>query len=127
MPDAAVLELGDRIAALSPADARDLRLHLKESLGILAPGGDAPPPAPKVEEAPVAVQTEFDVILGDTPPAAKIAVIKAVREITGLALADAKNYVEKPATKLLKEQVDKKTAEEVAAKVVAAGGKATLK
>jgi large subunit ribosomal protein L7/L12 len=122
-----ITELGDQIANLKPAEARELRLHMKEKLGIEAPGGDAPPP--KKEEAPVVVaQTEFDVWLDATANSAKIAVIKLVREQTGIGLVDAKNYVESGYTqKPLKEQIPKDEAEAVAAKFAAIGGKATLK
>ena len=82
------------------------------------PQGDAPPVA--AEE-----QTEFDVELSDAG-GQKIKVIKAVREITSLGLADAKKLVEgAPAT--VKEQVSKEEAEEIKKKLEEAGAKVALK
>jgi large subunit ribosomal protein L7/L12 len=85
-----------------------------------APTAAAPAPA-----APAAEQTEFTVELtsaGDK----KINVIKVVREITGLGLADAKNLVES-APKVVKEGVSKAEAEEIKKKLEEAGAKVTLK
>ena len=82
-------------------------------------------PAAGAAAAPVAEQTEFAVELtsaGDK----KINVIKVVREITGLGLADAKNLVE-AAPKMLKEGVSKADAEDMKKKLEEAGAKVTLK
>lgn len=92
------------IAAVAPAAA--------------APAGGAP--AAAVEE-----QTEFTVVLKDAG-AKKIQVIKVVREITGLGLKEAKDLVE-GAPKPVKENVDKKTGEEMKKKLEAAGAKVSLK
>ena len=82
-------------------------------------GGPAAP-AEAAEE-----QTEFDVELSDAG-GQKIKVIKAVREITSLGLADAKKLVEgAPAT--VKEQVSKEEAEEIKKKLEEAGAKVALK
>ena len=77
--------------------------------------------APAAEE-----KTEFDVILAGFDAAAKIKVIKVVREITGLGLAEAKAVVE-GAPKPLKEGLGKDEAEELKKKVEEAGGKVELK
>jgi len=78
------------------------------------------------EAAPAAeAQTEFDVILADKG-AKKIQVIKAVREITGLGLKEAKELVES-APKAVKEQVSKDEAEEVKKKLEAAGASVEMK
>ncbi|MFI3141078.1 MAG: 50S ribosomal protein L7/L12 [Clostridia bacterium] len=78
-------------------------------------------------EATTAVEekTEFDLELTDVG-ATKIAVIKAVREITGLGLKEAKEAVDN-APKIIKEAMAKEAAEEAVAKIEAAGAKATLK
>jgi large subunit ribosomal protein L7/L12 len=76
-------------------------------------------------EAAAAEQTEFDVILADKG-AKKIQVIKAVREITGLGLKEAKELVE-GAPKPVKEQVSKEEAEEVKKKLEDAGASVEMK
>ncbi len=85
--------------------------------GAVAAGGGA---AEAAEE-----KTEFDVVLADAG-AQKINVIKAVREITGLGLKEAKDLVES-APKALKEAVSKEEAEEVKKKLEAAGAKVEVK
>ena len=77
------------------------------------------------EAAAVEEKTSFDVELtgaGDN----KIGVIKAVKEITGLGLKDAKDLVD-GAPKMIKEGVDKATAEDLKKKIEDAGGQVTLK
>lgn len=88
----------------------------------MAPGAGAGPAAeaPKVEE-----KTEFDVVLANAG-ANKIAVIKAVREITGLGLKEAKDLVE-GAPKNVKEAVSKADAEEMKKKLTEAGATVELK
>ncbi len=75
--------------------------------------------------APEEEQTEFDVELTDAG-GQKIKVIKAIREITQLGLADAKNVVE-GAPKVIKESISKEEAEEIKKKLEEAGAKVTLK
>ena len=87
------------------------------AVAVAAPTGDAP-------EAAVE-QTEFDVILA-VAGAKKIQVIKAVREITGLGLKEAKELVES-APKAVKEGVAKEEAEEVKKKLEEAGASVELK
>ena len=78
-------------------------------------------PAAAAEE-----QTEFTVTLESVDAAKKIAVIKAVRAITGLGLGEAKALVE-GAPKVLKEGVSKADADKIVADIEAAGGKASKK
>ncbi|MDI1478606.1 MULTISPECIES: 50S ribosomal protein L7/L12 [unclassified Polyangium] len=85
-----------------------------------APGGGGAEAAPKAEE-----KTEFDVVLANAG-ANKIAVIKAVREITGLGLKEAKDLVE-GAPKNVKEAVSKADAEEMKKKLAEAGATVELK
>lgn len=85
--------------------------------GVAAPAGDA--------AAPVEEKTEFDVILvtaGDK----KIGVIKEVRAITSLGLKEAKDLVE-GAPQPVKQGVSKAEAEDIKAKIVAAGGTVEIK
>jgi large subunit ribosomal protein L7/L12 len=121
-----VTALGDRIAALAPAEAKELRQWMKDTLAVEAAGGPAPPPQ---EEAPppADVQTEFDVVLDAAPPpTAKIACIKVVREILGLGLKEAKEFVE-GTPKTVKEGVTKAEALACAAQFEQAGHKVTVK
>jgi large subunit ribosomal protein L7/L12 len=85
----------------------------------VATGGPAPAAEEKVE------QTEFDVILSNAG-ANKIQVIKAIREITGLGLKEAKDLVE-AAPKTVKEQVSKADAEDMKKKLTEAGATVELK
>ncbi|KYF56678.1 50S ribosomal protein L7/L12 [Sorangium sp. So ce315] len=82
-----------------------------------------PGPAAPAEKAPE--QTEFDVVLANAG-SNKIGVIKAIREITGLGLKEAKDLVE-AAPKTVKEQVSKADAEEMKKKLVEAGATVELK
>jgi large subunit ribosomal protein L7/L12 len=113
-------KLVDQLSALTVLEAAELAKALEEKWGVsaaaavavAAPAGAA---APAAEE-----QTEFDVILtGDGGN--KIAVIKEVRAITNLGLTEAKALVE-AAPKALKEGVNKAEAEDIKAKILAAGG-----
>ena len=114
----------EEIKALTVLELSELVHALEEEFGVSAAAMAAPangPAAPAAEE-----KTEFDVILAGFDAAAKIKVIKVVREITGLGLAEAKAVVE-GAPKPLKEGLSKEDAEAMKAKVEEAGGKVELK
>ncbi len=120
-----VTDLADRIAALKPEEAKELRCYLKDKLGIEAPGGAAPLPN-LVEEVKEAAPLEFNVVYEGFDPAKKLNLIKSMREILGgLSLGDAKALVEGP-SKTLKEALDKESAESLKAKIEAEGGKVSL-
>jgi large subunit ribosomal protein L7/L12 len=89
-------------------------------VAVAGPAAAAPTAAPVVEE-----KTEFDVVLASAG-ANKIQVIKAIREITGLGLKEAKDLVE-AAPKTVKEQVSKADAEEMKKKLTEAGATVELK
>ena len=116
-------KLVDQLSALTVLEAADLAKALEEKWGVSAAAAvavAAPAAAAAVEE-----QTEFDVILtGDGGN--KIAVIKEVRAITQLGLTEAKALVES-APKAIKEGVNKAEAEDIKAKILAAGGTVELK
>ena len=118
-------KLVDQLSALTVLEAADLAKALEEKWGVsaaaaVAVAGPAAAAAPAAEE-----QTEFDVILpGDGGN--KIAVIKEVRAITNLGLTEAKALVES-APKAIKEGVNKAEAEDIKAKILAAGGTVELK
>ena len=118
-------KLVEQLSTLTVLEAADLAKALEEKWGVsaaaaVAVAGPAAAAAPAAEE-----QTEFDVILtGDGGN--KIAVIKEVRAITALGLGEAKALVES-APKAVKEGVNKAEAEEIKAKIEAAGGTVELK
>ncbi len=114
----------EEVKALTVLELSELVHALEEEFGVSAAAMAAPAAgaaAPAAEE-----KTEFDVILAGFDAAAKIKVIKVVREITGLGLAEAKAVVE-GAPKPLKEGLGKDEAEELKKKLEEAGGKVELK
>ena len=115
----------EEIKALSLLEVKELTDALKETFGVeaIAMGGGA---APAAAAAEVEEKTEFDVVLAGFDAAAKIKVIKAVREATGLGLADAKKAVE-GAPYTLKEAASKEEADALKEKLEAAGAKVELK
>ena len=115
----------DDLSALSVLEAAELSKMLEEKWGVSAAAAVAVA-GPAAADAPAAeAQTEFDVILtGDGGN--KIAVIKEVRAITGLGLTEAKALVEST-PKAIKEGASKAEAEEIQAKLVAAGATVELK
>lgn len=120
-----ITALIEEVKALTVLELSELVHALEDEFGVsaAAPVAVAAAAAPAAEAA--AEKTEFDVVLasfGDE----KIKVIKAVREITGLGLADAKGLVE-GAPKALKEGVSKDEAEEMKKKLEEAGAKVELK
>ncbi len=117
-------QLIDHLSNLSVIDLNELRKELEDKWGVEAASPMAMPMM-GAAAAPVEEQTEFDVILEEMGNE-KIKVIKAVRELTGLGLKDAKDLVDS-APKAVKEGVDKDSAEEAKKKLEAAGAKVALK
>ena len=120
-----ITALIEEVKALTVLELSELVHALEDEFGVsvAAPVAVAAAAAPAAEAA--AEKTEFDVVLasfGDE----KIKVIKAVREITGLGLADAKAVVE-AAPKAIKEGVSKDEAEELKKKLEEVGAKVELK
>ena len=113
----------EEIKGLTVLELSELVHALEEVFGVSAAAMAAPAAA---AAAPVEEKTDFDVILAGFDAAAKIKVIKVVREITGLGLAEAKAVVE-GAPKALKEGVSKEEAEDLKAKLEEAGAKVELK
>jgi large subunit ribosomal protein L7/L12 len=129
MAEAAVSreQVKDFIKSMSLMDAATLVKELEEELGVsaaapvvAAAGGAAASPAAAEPE-----KDEFAVVL-TAPGEKKIQVIKAVREITGLGLKEAKDLVDS-APKAVKEGVPKAQAEEIQKKIEEAGGTVELK
>lgn len=120
-------DLVAEIEKMSVLDLSELVKVLEEKFGVSAAA-----PAMMMAAAPAAggaaaaeEKTEFNVELTDAG-ASKINVIKAVKELTGLGLADAKAIVD-GAPKVIKENVKKEEAESMKKKIEEAGGKVTLK
>ena len=114
----------EEIKGLTVLELSELVHALEEEFGVSAAAMAAPAAggaAPAAEE-----KTEFDVVLAGFDAAAKIKVIKAVREIAGLGLAEAKAFVES-APKALKEGVSKEDAENFKKQLEEAGAKGEIK
>ena len=125
-------EILESLKTLSLLEASELVKQIEEAFGVsaaasagavvmAAPGAAGGGGGDAAEE-----KTEFDVILESFDAAAKIKVLKAVREATGLGLADAKGLVEKAPTPV-KEGVAKADAEAMKKAIEEAGGKVSLK
>ena len=118
-------KLVEELSTLTVLEAAELASCSKRSGASAPPLRSRPLPLPGAAAAPVEVKDEFTVMLaaaGDK----KINVIKAVREITGLGLKEAKDLVE-AAPKAVKEAVPKADAEKLKAKLEAEGAKVELK
>ena len=105
-------------------EIKELVDAMKEEFGI-DPTAVAAAPAAGAGAAAAAEQTEFDVILTNAG-AAKLGVIKVVKEVTGLGLKEAKDLVDN-APKAVKEKVSKAEADELKEKLVAAGAEVEIK
>ena len=120
-----ITALIEEVKGLTVLELSELVKALEEEFGVsaaamAAPAAGAGAAAPAAEE-----KTEFDVVLAEVG-AEKIKVIKVVREITGLGLAEAKAMVE-AAPKAVKEAVGKDEAEELTKKLEDVGAKVELK
>lgn len=125
-----VEELVEKIGNLTLVEASELKKALEDKFGVTAaapmmmggmmPGAGAGAAAPAEEE-----KTSFDVELSDSG-SQKINVIKAVRELVGLGLKEAKDLVD-GAPKMVKEGVTKEEAESIKKKLEDVGAKVTLK
>ena len=120
-------EILDAIASKTVLEISELIKMMEEKFGVSAAAAAvAVAPAAGGAAAPAAEEkSEFDVVLADVG-SNKIAVIKAVREITGLGLKEAKDLVER-APKAVKEGAAKAEAEDLKKKLEAAGAKVELK
>jgi len=121
-------EILDAISGMTVLELSHLIKEMEEKFGVSAAAAAVAVAAPAAGGAPAAAveeKTEFDVILtavGDN----KVNVIKAVRELTGLGLKEAKDLVD-GAPKPVKEAVAKAEAEAMVKKLTEAGGKAEMK
>jgi large subunit ribosomal protein L7/L12 len=121
-------EILDAIAAKSVLEVSELIKMMEEKFGVSAAAAAVAVAAPAgggAAAAPVEEQTEFTVVLAETG-ANKVNVIKAVRELTGLGLKEAKDLVD-GAPKPVKEGVNKADAEAAKKKLEEAGAKVQVK
>ena len=115
----------EAVSEMSVMDLNDLVKAFEEKFGVSAAAMAAPAAGGAAAGAAVEEQTEFNVILSDFG-ANKVGVIKAVREITGLGLKEAKDLVD-GAPKTVKEALSKADAEAAKKKLEEAGAKAEIK
>ena len=118
-------EFIDAIKELSVLELNDLVKACEEEFGVSAAAGVVVAAAAGDGAAAGEEKTEFDVELTEVG-AEKVKVIKVVRELTGLGLKEAKDVVDN-APKIVKEQADKATADDIKAKLEEVGAKVTLK
>jgi large subunit ribosomal protein L7/L12 len=123
-------ELVEQLSGLTVLEMAELKSALEEKWGVKAAAAQAvvaaAPAAGGAGAEAAAEATDFQVTLEEAPADKKIAVIKAVREITSLGLKEAKELVES-APKVLKDSAPKAEAEEIKKKLETAGGKVSLK
>lgn len=123
-------KLGADISSLTLEEARILVDFLQDKLGVsaaaLAPAA-AVAAAPGAAEGPAVVEekTEFDVVIEEVPSNARIAVIKAVRALTSLALKEAKELIE-GLPKKFREGISKDEADEAKKQLEEAGAKVAI-
>ena len=120
-----ITKIIDEVKELSVLELNELVKALEEEFGVSAAAVAAAPAAGAGAGAAAEEKTEFDVVLASFGDA-KMAVIKAVKDICGLGLKEAKELVE-AAPKAIKEGVAKAEAEELKAKLEEAGAKIELK
>lgn len=125
-------QLVEDLSALTILEASELKKMLEEKWGVTAASGGgmmmmagAAPGAAAAAAEPAEEQTEFNVILADVGPK-KINVIKAVRQVTGLGLKEAKDLVEADKPTVL-EAVSKEKADEAKTVIEAEGAKIDIK
>lgn len=118
-------KLVDQLSELSVLEAAELSKMLEEKWGVTAAAPVAVAAVGAAAAAPAAEQTEFTVVLAAAGEN-KINVIKEVRAATGLGLKEAKDLVD-GAPKPIKENIAKAEAEDLKAKLEAAGAKVELK
>jgi large subunit ribosomal protein L7/L12 len=121
-------EILEKLKSLTLLEAADLVKQIEEAFGVSAAAAAAPVMMAGGGGAaePVEEQTEFNVILDEFPADKKMAILKEVRNITGLGLKETKDLVE-AAPKSVKEGITKDAAEDIKKKLEAAGAKVSIK
>lgn len=129
-------EILESLKSLSLLEASELVKQIEEAFGVdaSAPAGGGmmmmpgmmPGAGGGAAAEPEEEKTEFDIVLEEVPADKKIAILKIVREITGLGLKEAKDMVES-APKAIKEAAAKEVAEDAKKRIEEAGGKVSIK
>ena len=116
------------VEAMTVLELADLVKAMEEKFGVSA-AATAVVAGPAAAAAVVEEKTEFDVILKGFDAAAKLKVLKVIREVCGLGLKEAKDFVEAAATgpKTVKEGLSKEDAEKLAASIKEVGGEVEVK
>jgi large subunit ribosomal protein L7/L12 len=121
--------LVEELSGLTVLEMAKLKEMLEEKWGVKAASGMpmmAAMAAPAAAAEAAVESTDFQVTLTEAPADKKLAIIKVLREVAGLALKDAKDMAE-AAPKVVKETAPKAEAEDIKKKLEAAGGKVVLK
>lgn len=119
----------DHLKSLTLLEAAELVTEIEKVFGVDTSNSQIIATAPVVSRSPVAVEeekTSFDVILSEVPSDKKIAILKIVRNITGLGLKESKEIVDN-APKLVKEGVTKEDSENFKKDLETAGAKVIIK
>jgi large subunit ribosomal protein L7/L12 len=119
-----VQALGDRLAGLTATKAAELGQYLEAVHGIRAPTVIDPDPDPDPDPTPPAPD-EFKVLLAGFDAARKIPVMRAVRELLGLGLKEARDFVE-AAPRVVREGLPRPEAEQLKTLLETAGARVTL-
>jgi len=125
-------EILEKLKTLTLLEAAELVKQIEETFEVsaAAPAGGmmmmAPGAGAAADAEPEEEKTEFDLVLEEVPADKKIAILKIVRELTGLGLKEAKDMVES-APKAIKEAMAKDAAEDAKKRIEEAGGKASVK
>ena len=122
-----ITALVEQVKELTVLELSELVHTLEEVFGVSAAAAAVAAPAAAAEA--VEEKTEFDVILKGFDAAAKLKVLKVIREVCGLGLKEAKDFVEAAATgpKTVKEGLSKEDAEKLAASIKEVGGEVEIK
>ena len=118
--------LAEELVNLTVKEVQELAKVLKEEYGIEPAVAQVAVAAAGAGEAAAAEQTEFNVILKSAGQA-KLQVVKAVKDITGLGLKEAKDLVDKAPDSIVKEKVSKAEAEEIKSTLEEAGAEVEVK
>ncbi|MBO4393368.1 MAG: 50S ribosomal protein L7/L12 [Spirochaetales bacterium] len=123
-----IKKLAEELVNLTVKDVQELAQVLKEEYGIepAAAAVAVAAPAAAGEAAAAAEQTEFNVVLVSAGQA-KLQVVKAVKEITGLGLKEAKDLTDAAPNSVIKEKVSKAEAESIKAALEEAGAEVEIK
>ena len=122
-------EILEAIKGMTLLEIKELVDAMKEEFGVTGAVAVAGGAAPAAAAAAVEEKTEFDVILKGFDAAAKLKVLKVIREVCGLGLKEAKDFVEAAAAgpKTVKEALSKEEADKLAASIKEVGGEVEIK